>query len=109
MEMNDMTQQQISKIRTEDLFGKPLAMFTVQVPQPLSPVGCAVLTYYVQRGSTAGQEQDALYKAVKDYVRFGTLQSTLYALATIYDADGEPQQQWKAEYDDEKKAWGEWR
>lgn len=108
-----MTTDTIHANRMADLLGgspnRPVARFTLEVYPPLTPFPGAQLSYYVEAGADGSKERDWLFQALADYTRIGTGRGRLFALATVRDADGEPVQQWKCEYDDESKTWGKWK
>lgn len=111
-----MTTETIHANRIADLLGgspnRPDVIVTTRVPQPpIPPDATAELSYYVRGyyGLPDGKERAAIYEAVRDLVNCGMRNHTLTALATTYDADGEPMQQWKCEYDDQSKTWGKWK
>lgn len=104
-----MTTKTIHDNRIADVIGRPAARLVIEIPQPSPPVPGAVLTYYVEAGHRGGKECDDLYIALKDFARIGWEYATIMALATTYDAEGEPVQQWKAEYRDRVKVWGAWK
>jgi len=104
-----MTTKTIHDNRIADVIGRPAARLVIEIPQPSPPMPEAVVTYYVDAGANGGTEREALYLALEDYARIGIDRGTLTALATVYDADGEPDRQWKCEYDDEAKTWRKWR
>lgn len=113
-----MTTETIHANRIADLLGRseidhpqprPAARFLLEIVPPLSPVPEAKLSYYVEAGAHGSKERDWLFQVLADYARIGTGRGRLFALATTYDADKQPMQQWKCEYDDEGKTWGRWR
>ena len=99
----------IHENRIADVIGRPAARLVIEVPEPSPPVPDAVLTYYVEAGADGGHERESLFLALEDYARIGIDRGTLTALATTYDADGEPERQWKAEYREELERWGAWK
>ncbi|RTL26391.1 MAG: hypothetical protein EKK55_07830 [Rhodocyclaceae bacterium] len=104
-----MTTKTIHDNRIADVIGRPAARLVIEIPQPSPPMPEAVVTYYVDAGANGGTEREALYLALKDYARVGWQHGTITALATIYDANGEPECQWKCEYREELERWGAWK
>lgn len=105
--------------RMADLLGgspvpatRPDAIITTRVAHPPSPpVAEAKVTYFAKGyfGQPDYVERENLYEAVRNFIYGGIRSYVLTALATTYDADGEPDRQWKCEYDDEANVWEGWK
>lgn len=113
------TTETIHANRMADLLGgdpvpatRPDAIITTRVAYPPTPpVAEAKVTFFAKGylGQSDYPERHNLHEAARDLVRGGIRCYALIALATTYDEDQQPMQQWKCEYDDEAKTWGKWR